>query len=200
MPWVTFFAGRDDLLALLRFAAVDAGCHILDAAPPFDCQPRQFPTVEAVAALPELGVHPLVHLALWSPELGPAPAARRIELRPDAVPDHVYRITLEGCCLITLHCRAILRGALEASSLGWWTEAAARSKAAPHLKAEAANWKALAALGRRLRYHITRRLAETTVDGRPVLPQALVFARGGGNLRDPHAPTHKFRVAGVPMS
>lgn len=194
MPWISFFAGRDDLLALLHFAA-EASCRIFEVSPRFDQEPREFANAEAAAALPNLGVQPLLHLALWSPAVGPAPVTRRIELRPDAVPGHAYRITLEGCSLITLSCGGISDGMLVASALGWWTEAGARAKASPDLHADAVDWKQLASLGRRLRYHLTRRLSATVVERRPVLPAALAFARAGGVLRDPAAPTVEFRVA-----
>lgn len=189
MPWVTFFAAREDLLDVIRFAVDDAGCGLIEAYSQFDREPREFESTDAIAALPELGTDTGLQLALWHPAAGQAPIRRRIELKPGAVPGHTHRYTVEGCAVLTLQCRGVRGGVLTASSLSWWTEAGARAKAAPSLGADRVNWTALSSLGRRLRYHVTRRLARGSAGGRSVLAEALELARGGTRLRDPHQPS-----------
>jgi hypothetical protein len=194
MPWVTFFAAREDLVDVLRFAVDDAGCRLIEAYSRFDREPREFESAEALAALPELGTDTELQLALWHPAAGPAPIRRRIELKPGAVPGHTHRYAVEGCALLTLQCGSVHGGVLTASSLGWWTEASARRKAAPSLGAERVDWTALSSLGRRLRYHLTRRLARGSAGGRPVLMEALGLARAGTRLRDPHQPSAELTL------
>lgn len=194
MPWVTFFASRDDLLSVVRFAVDDCGFRVIEAYSRFDSEPREFGSAAAVADLEELGTRDGPHLALWHSAAGPAPQHRRIELKPGAVPGHTHRYTVEGCSLVALQCGGVGGGILTASSLGWWTEAGARAKAAPGLGAADVNWPTLASLARRLRYHVTRRLACGSAGGRPVLAQALEIAQGGARLRDPHQPSADLTV------
>ena len=189
MTWTTFFAARDDLVALLRFVYTDTDCRLCEAYSVPDHAIREFRTLESVAALPELGIWPGgPHLSLWSPQVGASPAMRRIEFQPGAVPGHTHRFTLEGCALITLQCGGAGKDLLHATHLGWWTEASARAKANPSLGADRVDWSVLTALARRLRYHVERRLAVATAGRRAVLPHALALARAGLRLRDDRQP------------
>ena len=193
MPWVTFFADRNDVLSLLRYAEDECGLRIVESAPAFDSEPRHFANVDELASTPDFigGKHQ--YLALWSRFAGPPPNQLRIELRPGTVPGHTFRVVLEGCGLFTLHTGLVDAGTLEATSLGWWTERAARAKADPTLLPELVNWPMMKSLGSKLRHRIKRH-AVANVQGRLILEGALAFARAGGNLRDPHAPAQVFRV------
>jgi hypothetical protein len=188
MPSVTFFATRVDLLDVVRFAGDDCGCRVMEAYSRFDSELREFASAHALEDLEELGTSSELQLALWHPASGPAPRHRRVDLRPGAVPGRTHRYTVEGCSVLTLQCGGIRGDVLTASSLGWWTEAGARAKAAAELGAADVNWPALTSLARRIRYHITRRLAHGSARGRPVLTSALELARRGARLKDPHQP------------
>ena len=195
MPWVTFFGGRADLLDFLDFAYAEGGCQAFEAYSGFDRELRRFPAAASVAALQSLGTSPGgPHLALWAPAVSPSPAVRRITLKPGAVPGHSFRFTAEGAGLITLQCGGVADGPrVVASQLGWWTEASARAKAAPALRAADVDWAQLAALGRKLRAYLRRHASGVAAD-RPVLPAAFALAEAGYPLHDPTAPTVRLTV------
>src|SRR5262249_38970479 len=130
----------------------------------------------------------------WSPQVGALPIVRRIDFKSGAVPGHTHRFVLEGCGLISLQCGGVSKDFLHVTHLGWWTEASARAKADPRLGANRVDWQALAALGRRLRYHVDRRLAVGRAGRRAVLPGALVLSQSGLRLHDDRQPLADLRV------
>ena len=189
MTWVTFFAGRGDLLELLRFVYDETDCQVREAYSAPDCESRIFPSLESVAKLSELGSWPEgPPLALWSPQVGALPVVRRIDFKPGAIPGHTHRFVVEGCSLVTLQCGGVGKGMLHVSHLGWWTEVSARAKANPKLGADRVDWRALASLGRRLRYQVERRLAVGIAGRRAVLRDALAISQSGLGLHDDRQP------------
>ena len=195
MPWTTFFATGDDLLILLDRLVFSAGGQAYETYSRFDQAPREFTDSGALSMLAAQRELDGLQLSLLLPGIGAPPRARRIELRPGAVPGHSHRFTVLGCSLLTLQCGRIREGVLEASSLGWWTEASARAKAAPELRADAVDWKRLATVGRRAQRLVRREFACASAGGRPILAGALQVVRDGASLRDPHAPTEQLVAA-----
>lgn len=181
MTWVTFFAGRSDLTDLMRFVYDETDCRVFEAYSRPDQERRDFPDLASFASL--MRDESVEQLALWSPSVGAPPVVRRITFTPGAVPGHTHRFVTEGCSLIWLQCGSLNERVLKATRLGWWTEASARRKANPELTPELVKWPELAALGRRLKSHITRNLSRATAGKQPVLQEALALSKKGVQLR-----------------
>ena len=197
MPWLTFFATSADLLDLVDRLVFAEGGRVYEEYSRFDHESREFANLQELTVLAEREGEGLggLQLGLSLPGVGAPPRIRRIDLRAGAVPGHTFRYTVEGCSLLTLQCGRIHDGALDASHLVWWTEASARGKAAPELRADAVDWKRLAAVGRRAQSLVRRDLASGEAGGRAVLIGALEQARRGVTLHDSHAPTEQLSVA-----
>ena len=193
MTWATFFAARDDQLQFFRFVYAETDCRVYEAYSRPDQPRREFPDTDSLDAMSELGA-PGLHLALWSPSVGPIPRVRRIDFTPGAVPGHSHRFVTEGCSLITLLAGGVRDKTIEASQLGWWTEASALRKALPELLPDKVDWLQLTRLARRLRNQVERRLKATTVSRKPVLPRAAEYARLGYILRDRSQPLVQFNL------
>lgn len=191
MPWLHFFAARDDLLDLLEFALSHPGMEISESYSEFDRPLRRFTDPAELRALPQIGLDPhgigaALQLALWLPDAGPRPAVDRIALKPRAVPGHTFREVIRGPGLFTLQCGGIHQRAsvLTASALGWFTEAGARRKYLDPAAVERIDWEAHRTFAARLRDHVSRRLAVASVPGRPVLAGADRLRREGLALKD----------------
>jgi hypothetical protein len=195
MPWLTFFATSTDLLTLVDRLVFTEGGRVYEAYSRFDHEARELANIQALTALAGREGLGGLHLGLSLSDVGAPPRTRRIELRPGAVPGHTFRHTVEGCSLLTLQCGRLQDGVLDASHLVWWTEASARAKAAPEMRADAVDWKRLAAVGRRAQRLVRRDLACAEAGGRAVLAGALERVRGGVTLHDSHAPREQLIVA-----
>ena len=188
MPWVRFFAARQDLLELLDFAFTQPGLELLEIDSDAGRDLRRFTSREAVAALPNLGLDPqgdgfALQLALWTPDVMKFPHARRVELKT-AAPAQSFRYTIESAGLIVLQCGGRNDGILTASKLGWFTEAGARKRAARETAPGSVNWPEHRRLTSRLRYHLTKRAAVATTGARAILAEAMELHRAGVALKD----------------
>ncbi|HJW50316.1 MAG TPA: hypothetical protein VJ726_12955 [Candidatus Limnocylindria bacterium] len=189
MPWVRFFAARQDLLDFLDFAFAEPGLQVLEVDSEFDRELRRFSEREALAALPALGLDAhgdgfALQFALWTPAVMKFPRVRRIDLKPGAVDGHTFRFTIESAGLIVLQCGGRHDGILTTSKLGWFTEAGARKRAADALQPDAVDWTEHRRLTSRLRYHLTERVAVARVPSRVILAEALQLHRAGVVLKD----------------
>jgi hypothetical protein len=189
VPWVRFFAARQDLLEFLDFAFAEPGLQVLEVESDFDRELRRFGDRDALAALPTLGLDPrgdgfALQLALWTPAVMKFPQVRRIDLRPGAVAGRTFRFTIESAGLIVLQCGGRHDGVLTTSKLGWFTEAGARKRAADALEPDTVDWTEHRRLTSRLRYHLTDRVAAARVPSRVVLAEALQLHRAGVVLKD----------------
>jgi hypothetical protein len=193
MTWATFFAAREDLLQFFHFVYAQTDCRVYEAYSRPDSPRREFQDCVSLEAISELGA-PGLHLALWSPAVGPIPPVRRIDFKPGAVPGHTHRFVTEGCGLITLLAGGVREQALEASQLGWWTEASALRQALPELLPHKVDWPRYSRLARQLRNQIERRLKAATASRKPVLPRAAEYARQGYTLRDRTQPLVQFTL------
>lgn len=199
MPWVRFFAARQDLLEFLAFAFTEPGLQVIEVDSEFDRELRRFSEQGALAALPALGTDPrgdgfALQLALWTPAVMTFPRVRRIDLKPGAVPGHTYRFTIESAGLIVLQCGGRHDGVLTTSKLGWFTEAGARKRGADALEPDAVDWTEHRRLTSRLRYHLTRRVAAARVPSRVILAEALELHRAGVVLKDHARAPETFTV------
>ena len=189
MPWVRFFAARQDLLDLLAFAFAEPGLQVLEVESEFDRELRRFGDQGALAAVSTLGLDPrgdgfALQFALWTPAVMKFPRVRRIDLRSGAVPGHTFRFTIESAGLIVLQCGGRHDGVLTTSKLGWFTEAGARKRAADALEPDTVDWTEHRRLTSRLRYHLTQRVAVARVPSRVILAEALQLHRAGVALKD----------------
>ena len=199
MPWVRFFAARQDLLEFLAFAFTEPGLQVIEVDSEFDRELRRFSEQGALAALPALGTDPrgdgfALQLALWTPAVMTFPRVRRIDLKPGAVPGHTYRFTIESAGLIVLQCGGRHDGVLTTSKLGWFTEAGARKRGADALEPDAVDWTEHRRLTSRLRYHLTKRVAAARVPSRVILAEALALHRAGVVLKDHARAPETFTV------
>ena len=199
MPWVRFFAARQDLLEFLDFAFAEPGLQLLEVDSDFDQELRRFSDRDALAALPALGLDPrgdgFAHqFALWTPTVMKFPRVRRIDLKPGAVAGRTFRFTIESAGLIVLQCGGRHDGILTTSKLGWFTEAGARKRAADALDPDAVDWTAHRRLTSRLRYHLTQRVAVARVPSRVILAEALQLHRAGVILKDRASGPETFTV------
>jgi hypothetical protein len=199
VPWVRFFAARQDLLEFLAFAFAEPGFQVLEVESEFDRELRRFSDPGALAALPALGLDPrgdgfALQFALWTPAVMTFPRVRRIDLKPGAVPGHTYRFTIESAGLIVLQCGGRHDGVLTTSKLGWFTEAGARRRAADGLEPDAVDWTEHRRLTSRLRYHLTERVAAARVPSRVILAEALQLHRAGVVLKDRARAPETFTV------
>jgi hypothetical protein len=199
VPWVRFFAARQDLLEFLDFAFAEPGLQVLEVDSDFDRELRRFGDRDALAALPALGLDPrgdgFAHqFALWTPAVMKFPRVRRIELKPGAVAGHTFRFTIESAGLIVLQCGGRNDGILTTSKLGWFTEAGARKRAADALQPDTVDWTEHRRLTSRFRYHLTKRVAVARVPSHVILAEALQLHRAGVVLKDRARAPETFTV------
>src|SRR5437016_3478766 len=122
MPWLKFFAAPDDLQALVERLLVEPR-RLFEVYSEPGHKAREFVNAAATRDL-ALGQDPdgngvALHLALWAPEVMPAPNVRRIELRGPKFAPGSWREAVEGCGLVWLHTGGLHEGVITASSLGW---------------------------------------------------------------------------------
>jgi hypothetical protein len=199
VPWVRFFATRQDLLEFVDFALAEPGLQLVetDSEPGRDL--RRFTDRNAIAALPTLGLDPRgggfgLQLALWTPAVMKFPLVRRVELKSGAAGGPSFRYTIESAGLIVLQCGGRHDGILTTSKLGWFTEAGARKRSADEARAEEVDWTEHRRLTSRLRYHLTERVAAARVPSRVVLAGALELHRAGVALKDGSRAPETFSV------
>jgi hypothetical protein len=146
MTWVTFFAAPEDFPALLGGLLTGAGRRLYEVYSRPGHQARAFASPAEAAAL-ELGWDRhgnsvAAHLALWVPEIMPAPSVRRIRLSPGIPAGAGWRETVEGCGLIWLQTGGLNGETITASSIGWFTQRTAETKCTVAPGPAAVNWSA----------------------------------------------------------
>lgn len=188
---ITFFAVRDDLIALLEFLVTRTEARLFEAYSRFDEPLRTFDSALAVDAAYPLGVDEHGNgaspfLQLWWPAVCPAPRMERIELRPSPGEEHTFRHVARGWGLAQLQCGGCHGEIITKSHFGHFTEAGARRQGYLEAGPEApVNWVALQAISRRVQRHIRATLAAGRVRGRgPVLPAAAALVRAGAKLKE----------------
>jgi hypothetical protein len=191
---ITFFAVREDLLALLEFLVADTGARVFEASSAFDRELREFGSADTIDGAFRLGVdedgtRSTPFLQLWWPEVCPPPRIERITLTPGAVPGHSFRHMARGWGLAQLQCGGEhLREepTITASHFGHFSEAGAREKGYVESGRDApVDWPALQRVSQRVQRRLRTQLAGGRVRGRgPVLRAAAAKARAGWKLKE----------------
>lgn len=199
MPWLRFFAGRQDLLDFFDFAFAEPGLQVLETDSEFDRDLRRFSDRDSLAALSTIGFDRhgsgfAFQFGLWTPKVAPFPPIRRIDLKPGAVPGHTFRYTVGSMGMIVLQCGGRHDDVLTASKLGWFTEAGARRKAGPESDLDSVDWTEHRRLVSRFRYHLTQRVAVARVPSRAILDEAVQLHRAGATLKDRSRAPETFTV------
>ncbi|MBB5800470.1 hypothetical protein F4560_000238 [Saccharothrix ecbatanensis] len=178
MPNLDFYAAGDDWSAVLG-VVFDLGLfRVFESDSEPDRELREF---HAATEVP--GGRQGRHLALFVTGSGPAPVARRIDLRPGALGDATFRYCCEAWGLVQLY----HGGPAGTDELRWShanhnTEkrAAAWSATLPRLGDPAQwNWPAVTSASGRLNRAV-RRMAVDKIGSHPVLPHAARFIEEGG--------------------
>jgi hypothetical protein len=191
---LTFFALRDDLLALLEFLYTETGARVFEAYSEFDQPLREFDSAESIDRAFRLGVDEHGNatepfLQVWWPEVCRLPQIERITLKPGAVPGHTFRHSLMGWGLAQLLCGGEYfrdEPTITKSTFQHWTEAGARKKGYADTDPDGpVDWPALQRLGQRVQRHLRRQLAGGRVPDRgPVLRTAAEKAKAGWKLKE----------------
>ena len=197
LTWLTFFAAPEDFPVLLQNLLTGTGRRLYEVYSTPGHRARTFASGAEAAEL-ELGLDPqgngvAAHLALWIPEIMPAPSLRRIRLSP-GVAAAAWRETVEGCGLIWLHAGGLNGETITASSLGWFSQRTAEAKCTVEPGPSAVNWSAHLAVTRALTRLLRRDLAAAHASRRPVLRHALERHRSGARLVSGLGVKQEFRV------
>lgn len=197
MTWTKFFATPDDFPALLERLLVEPR-RLFEVYSEPGHHAREFATTAATGALP-LGEDPdgngvALHLALWAPEVMPAPNVRRVDLRGPKFPAGSWRETVEGCGLFWLQTGGLYGDAITASSLGWFTQRAAERQCAVQPGPSSVDWVAHATLARSLKRLLQRELRAERAGQHAVLADALNRHRAGTRLIAGLGTKQEFRV------
>lgn len=191
---LTFFAVREDLLALLEFLFGETDVRVFEAYSAFDRELREFDSADSIDRAFRLGVdedgtRSTPFLQLWWPEVCPPPRIERITLKPGAVPGHSFRHTANGWGLAQLQCggeHSRAEPTITASHFGHFSEAGAREKGYVESGPDApVDWPALQRVSQRVQRRLRTQLAGGRVRGRgPVLRAAAAKARAGWKLKE----------------
>src|SRR5256885_13943642 len=126
---------------------------------------------------PDRGAHGVAAPApLGVPAVMPAPARRRIDLNAGS-----WRETIEGCGLFWLQAGGRSEQAVTESTLGWFTEGAARQRCAAEPGPGQVDWASHARVAKTLA-GLLRQLGVARARRFPVLPRALELHKAGFRL------------------
>ena len=198
MTWVTFFAAPEDFSLLLEGLFAGSGRRLYEVYSRPGHSARSFASAAEAGAL-HPGLDPdgngvAAHLALWIPEIMPAPVVRHIRLNAGVAADAGWRETVEGCGLIWLQTGGLHDNAITASSIGWFTQRTAESKCTVEPGPSAVSWPAHVAATRAVTSLVRRRLAAGQASRHAVLPNALARHQAGARLVSGLGVKQEFRV------
>jgi hypothetical protein len=181
MTWQTFFAADDDFGPLVASMLAIPGSQLLEVYGFVGAKARSFTDpAEAVKTLglgPDHGGHGVaVHCALWVPAVMPPPARRQYDLNTGGT-----REAIEGCGLFWLQAGGRSEQAVTESTLGWFTEGAARQQCAVEPGPALVDWSAHSQVAKTLT-GVLRQLSVARARRFPVLPRALDLHRSGYRL------------------
>jgi len=176
MATLDFYAAAVDLRVLLSFIYSHTDIVIFDSYSEFDQEVRRFESVEQVEAVHHLGMHPAVHLQLWSPTVMKRPIIRRIELKGSG---HTFRYAVEGAGLMQLYPDGAKDGVIYHTHFGCWSEAGARQRSIH--PADDCDWRALSKVSGQIQRQV-RKMATAKLHARPVLRHAFDAVLNGSRL------------------
>jgi hypothetical protein len=190
MAQLEFFAVRPDLQQVTEFLYGETDFRVYELYSAFGQELREFKSFAELDAAFDIGRDRHGHavlLSLWSPAVMKSPQITRVKLDPKHCDGFTFRYTTGGWGAVQLYLGGLHEKIVTKSHFGHWAERGARSRG----YRSGVDWKALAKLSNRVRYHISKRLAIAKVPGRPVLPAAYKLYREGYELKE---------AAGHPMS
>jgi hypothetical protein len=197
MPWLKFFAAPDDFPPFFEQLLI-APRRLFEVYSEPGQKSREFfmadATLRSLLGQDPDGNGVRLHLALWAPEIMPAPGIRRIVLRGPEFPPGSWRESVEGCGLFWLQTGGLHADAITASSLGWFTQRAAARQCTVEPGPDSVNWAAHAALAASLK-RVVRQLAVARAGQHGILPDALTRHRAGARLILGRGLKQEFRVA-----
>jgi hypothetical protein len=192
-----FFAVREDFRRLFEFIWQETDCRVAEGYSLFDQELRWFHFFdELTEAYPigedRSGSGNAVSLVLWSPTVMPSYRLERIELDQRRVKGHTHRYSIRGSGFITLIAGGSHGQVVTRSRMGDISE----KRALAYGTASGVDWKALGTLGRKIDYHVRKRMAatKTVQSSLPVLPEAYRLFREGAEMREVAGGSWKYDV------
>jgi hypothetical protein len=185
MAQLDFFAVRQDLRHVIEFLYEETDFRIYELYSAFGQELREFKSFAELDAAFDIGRDKHGHghsvlLSLWSPAVMKSPHITRVKLDPMHCHGFTFRYTTGGWGAVQLYLGGLHVKVVTKSHFGHGTERGARSLG----YRSGVDWKALAKLSNRVRYHVSKRLAVAKVPGRPVLPAAYKLHREGYELKE----------------
>ena len=185
MTWIKFFAAPEDFPTLLE-RLFEEERRLFEVYSQPGQHTREFASAAAISSLP-FGQDPdgtgvALHLALWASSVMPRPKVRRIELREPTFPPGSWRESVEGCGLFWLQTGGLHGDAITASSIGWFTRAAAARQCTIEPGPDSVDWEGHSAIAKALKRLVQRELRAASAGPHPVLPDALRRHRDGSRL------------------
>lgn len=198
MAQLDFFAVREDHRQVIDFLYSETDFRVYELYSAFGQDLREFKSFAELDAAFDIGQDKRGHghsvlLSLWSPTVMSTPHITRVELDPKRCDGFAFRYTIGGWGAVQFYLGGLHEEVVTKSHFGHWAERGARARG----YCSGVDWKALAKLSNRVRYHISNRLAVAKVPGRPVLPAAYRLHRDGYELREAaEHPTSYTALAG----
>src|SRR5688572_17134601 len=185
MAQLDFFAVRDDHRQVVEYLYGETDFRVYELYSEFGQEIREFKSFADLDGTFDIGRDKhgqgySVLLSLWSPTVMNSPHVTRVELDPKHCDGFTFRFTMGGWGAVQLYLGGLHENVITKSHFGHWAERGARARG----YRSGVDWKALAKLSNRVRYHISKRLAAAKVPGRPVLPAAYKLHLEGYELKE----------------
>jgi hypothetical protein len=185
MAQLEFFAVHADLQQVVEFLYGETDFHVYELYSAYGQELREFKSFAELDAAFDIGqdIHGHGHaalLSLWSPAVMKTPHITRVKLDPKHCDGFTFRYTTGGWGAVQLYLGGLHARIVTKSHFGHGSERGARSLG----YRSGVDWKALAKLSNRVRYHVSKRLAVAKVPGRPVLSAAYELYREGYELKE----------------
>ena len=175
MASLQFYATPNDIRDIVRFVYEETDCQIYEPYSRVNKELRCFANQQTFdAENPAAASHGRLYLALLSPSVTSGPEIQKYELSESAGGGFRYKIAQPG--VISLQEGGIQNvedRSLDWSSVGHWSEKGAWQRSSfPDEMLEAVNWRELERISRKIRYHVSNRLAVAKHRSRPILEDA----------------------------
>lgn len=175
MASLLFYATPKDHRDIVRFVYEETDCQIFEPYSRVNEELRRFADLRDFdVENPAVASHGRLYLALISPSVTSGPEVQQYELNKSVGGGFRYKIQEPG--VISLQeggIKSIEGGPLDWSNIGHWSEKGAwqRSTFSAEMLKEV-NWKELERVSRKVRYHISNRLAVAKHRSKPILSDA----------------------------
>jgi hypothetical protein len=186
MASLDFFAARDDLRCLLEWMFAETDVRVFDTYSEYERPIGEYRTVADLESVHELGVDKhrgsnYALLGLWSRSACGEPLIRRIDLEPTKCSGARFRFSLDGGGITQLYLGEVHQGKwLTKTHFGYQSLERARAWGTDG----GIDWSALYKIGRKIQYHVIRRMAVAKMGALPILPHALGLSDRGITLTD----------------